>query len=846
MGTEYILELKHISKSFPGVKALDDVTLCVRPGTVHSLMGENGAGKSTLMKCLFGIYSFDEGEIILDGKNIKFSSPSEALQNHVSMVHQELNQVLNQTVMENMWLGRFPMKHGLVNDQKMYEDTKAIFDDLDIQVNPKVKIGTLKVSQKQMIEIAKAVSYNSKVIVMDEPTSSLTEKEVEHLFKIIEKLKKKNTSIIYISHKMEEILRISDDVTVMRDGRWIDTKPASELTIDKIIKMMVGRELKDRYPEKKAKIGDVLMEVKDLGTLNPGFEGVNFQLHKGEILGIAGLVGSKRTEILETLFGIRMKGKGQILVKGKEVQNRSPKEAMANGFAMLTEERRSDGIFGGLSVGFNMTISNLPKYQKTGLLNGEKMKADITKMINAMKVKTPSMKSKIANLSGGNQQKVILGRWLLTDPDILLLDEPTRGIDVGAKFEIYQLINQLAEQGKGIIVVSSEMPELFGISDRILVMSNGHQSAIFDSKEVGQVDVMQAAADLSDLSIRTQEGILVKNSKNISIKELIAEKAIYLVFIILLVAIVVVEPRFLSFNNFKNIFAQSSTKIIIALAAGMVLVVQGVDLSTGRMIGLAAVIFASLVQNPDYAYRMYPNLKELPLIVPLLLVLAICLVLGGISGVLVAVFKVPPFIATLGMQLILYGASSIYFDRPPYGAQPIGGIDSKVTQIAIGSIGIGDFQIPYLIIIAAAVCVVMWIVWNKTKFGKYMFAVGGNPEAAKVSGVNVIKTQIMVYAIAGMMYAFAAALEVGRIGSASNTTGNGYEMDAVAACVIGGVSLSGGVGSVGGIVIGVLMFTVINYGLAFIGVNMYWQYIVKGLIILLAVIIDMRKYAKRK
>lgn len=491
MGTEYILELKHISKSFPGVKALDDVTLCVRPGTVHSLMGENGAGKSTLMKCLFGIYSFDEGEIILDGKNIKFSSPSEALQNHVSMVHQELNQVLNQTVMENMWLGRFPMKHGLVDDQKMYEDTKAIFDDLDIQVNPKVKIGTLKVSQKQMIEIAKAVSYNSKVIVMDEPTSSLTEKEVEHLFKIIEKLKKKNTSIIYISHKMEEILRISDDVTVMRDGKWIDTKPASELTIDKIIKMMVGRELKDRYPEKKAKIGDVLMEVKDLGTLNPGFEGVNFQLHKGEILGIAGLVGSKRTEILETLFGIRMKGKGQILVKGKEVQNRSPKEAMANGFAMLTEERRSDGIFGGLSVGFNMTISNLPKYQKTGLLNGEKMKADITKMINAMKVKTPSMKSKIANLSGGNQQKVILGRWLLTDPDILLLDEPTRGIDVGAKFEIYQLINQLAEQGKGIIVVSSEMPELFGISDRILVMSNGHQSAIFDSKEVGQVDVMQ-------------------------------------------------------------------------------------------------------------------------------------------------------------------------------------------------------------------------------------------------------------------------------------------------------------------------------------------------------------------
>ncbi|WP_334105081.1 galactose/methyl galactoside ABC transporter permease MglC [Muricomes intestini] len=337
----------------------------------------------------------------------------------------------------------------------------------------------------------------------------------------------------------------------------------------------------------------------------------------------------------------------------------------------------------------------------------------------------------------------------------------------------------------------------------------------------------------------------MKMSKT-QIKEIMAEKAIFIVFIILLIGIIIVEPKFLSFNNFRNIFAQSSTKIIIALAAGMVLVVQGVDLSTGRMIGLAAVVFASLVQAPEYAYRMYPGLKQMPIIIPLLIVMLICLAFGAASGLAVAIFKVPPFIATLGMQLILYGISSIYFDRPPYGAQPIGGISPSVTNIATGSIGIGEFKIPYLIIIALIVCILCWIMWNKTKFGKYMFAVGGNPEAAKVSGVNVIKTQVMVYALAGMMYAIAAALEVARIGSASNTTGNGYEMDAVAACVIGGVSLSGGIGSVGGIVVGVLIFTVINYGLAFIGVNMYWQYIVKGAIILLAVIIDMRKYTKRK
>lgn len=330
------------------------------------------------------------------------------------------------------------------------------------------------------------------------------------------------------------------------------------------------------------------------------------------------------------------------------------------------------------------------------------------------------------------------------------------------------------------------------------------------------------------------------------VKEMIAEKAIYLVLVVLIVLIVVIEPGFLSFGNFKNIFAQSATRIIIALAAGMVLIVQGVDLSAGRMIGLAAVISASLMQAEEYAYRMYPNIGELPIIVPILLVAVICGLMGALTGIEISIFKVPPFIATLAMQLILYGVSSIYFDRPPYGAQPIGGIRNNVTGMATGSIGIGEFQIPNLIIIALGFCLVCWILWNKSKFGKYMFAVGGNPEAAKVSGVNVVVSQIKVYTIAAVMYSVAAVLEVARIGSASNTTGNGYELDAVAACVVGGVSLSGGIGSVGGIVIGVLIFTVINYGLAFIGVNMYWQYIVKGLIILMAVMIDMRKFAKRK
>lgn len=339
-------------------------------------------------------------------------------------------------------------------------------------------------------------------------------------------------------------------------------------------------------------------------------------------------------------------------------------------------------------------------------------------------------------------------------------------------------------------------------------------------------------------------------TKNVSagdlIKKLFTEKIIYVVLLALIIVVICIEPRFLSIINFSNILAQSSTRIIIALGAGMVLMVRGCDLSTGRMIGLAAVISASLLQNVDYAYRMYQNLPSLPIIVPLLLVIALCALLGTISGTCVAKLKVPPIIATLAMQLVLYGASSIYFDREPYGAQPIGGIKESLTKLCTRGVKIGSFRLPYLTIIAILVIVCMWILWNKTKFGKYMYAVGGNPDAAQVSGVNVSRILIATYALAAVMYAIAAVLEVGRIGSASNTTGNSYEMDAIASCVVGGVSMSGGIGTVGGIVTGVLIFTVINYGLSFIGVNMYWQYIVKGLIILLAVVVDMRKFAKRK
>ncbi|MBC8059987.1 MAG: galactose/methyl galactoside ABC transporter ATP-binding protein MglA [Clostridiaceae bacterium] len=493
---EYILEMVNISKEFPGVKALSDVTLRIRPGTVHSLMGENGAGKSTLMKCLFGIYHADTGEITLDGNKIQFQNSRQALDHGVSMVHQELNQVRQRSVNDNIWLGRYPEKGMFINEGKMYTDTKAIFEDLGIDIDPRQKINTLSVSQMQMVEIAKAVSYNSKVIVMDEPTSSLTEKEVDHLFRIINKLRKKDVSIIYISHKMEEILKISDEVTIMRDGQWIATKHANELTTDLIINMMVGRDLSNRFPEKLNEPGEVILTVKNLTSeFQPCFKDISFDLRKGEILGVAGLVGAKRTEVLEGLFGMRKVSSGKITLHGKEIKNTMPQKAMSNGFAMVTEERRVTGIFATLHIDFNSIIANLSSYVgRFGLLSNKNIKKDTQWVIDSMRVKTPSQKTTIGSLSGGNQQKVIIGRWLLTKPEILLMDEPTRGIDVGAKYEIYQLMNTLAKEGKGIIMVSSEMPELIGVTDRILVMSNGRVADIVDSKTTTQEEIMRLSA----------------------------------------------------------------------------------------------------------------------------------------------------------------------------------------------------------------------------------------------------------------------------------------------------------------------------------------------------------------
>ncbi len=498
--SEFLLEMRGVCKSFPGVKALDHVQLQLRPGSVHALMGENGAGKSTLMKCMFGIYTMDEGEIYIDGTKTQIHDPMDALKKGIAMVHQELQPIPARTIGENIFLGRYPMKKALgfipvVDHKKMYEDTAELLKKVRMDFDPRQKLGELSVSQMQSVEIAKAVSANCRVLILDEPTSSLTQNEVEALFRIIDDLKKDGVAIVYISHKMDEILRIADDVTIMRDGQYIGTWPASEMTTESIITKMVGRELTNLYPKRENKPAEVVFEVENFSSINPkSFRNVSFNLRKGEILGVGGLVGAQRTELMEGLFGTRSHTTGTIRYKGKDMKINRPKDAIDQGVAMLTEDRRGSGILGVLSVADNISVSSLNKYLDFGImLNSRKIDALVDENVQKMNIKTPSGKTQIQSLSGGNQQKVLVGRWLANDPDVLILDEPTRGIDVGAKYEIYCIIADLAAQGKSIIMISSEMSELIGMSDRIMVMCDGRVTGFLEGEEATQENIMSLA-----------------------------------------------------------------------------------------------------------------------------------------------------------------------------------------------------------------------------------------------------------------------------------------------------------------------------------------------------------------
>ncbi|HCB3247714.1 TPA: sugar ABC transporter ATP-binding protein [Klebsiella pneumoniae] len=490
----FALEAEGISKFFPGVKALDNVSLRVRPGTVHALMGENGAGKSTLMKCLIGIYRPDKGSIRVKGEPVEFTDTMDALRSGISMIHQELNLVPHMTVAENIWLEREPMKYGFVDHGQLTRQTQALLDKLNIRLTADRLVGDLSIAAQQMVEIAKAVSWNADIVIMDEPTSALTEGEVAHLFTIIRDLRAQGKAIIYISHKMDEIFAITDEISVFRDGTWVGSKNTTEFTRQSLITQMVGRELTQLFPKFNNTIGEEVLTVRNL-TRQGVFHDVSFSVRRGEILGVAGLVGAGRSEVMESLFGMERFDSGEVLIDGAPVTIDSPSVAIEKGMALLTEDRKKSGLFLVLSVLENMSIVKMPEYiGKSGFVQHVKMAEDCMEQIRRLNIKTPTMDQIINNLSGGNQQKVLIARWLLAQPKILILDEPTRGIDVGAKAEIYHLISELANRGVAVIMVSSELPEILGMSDRVMVMHEGRITGILEKDEADQETILSLAS----------------------------------------------------------------------------------------------------------------------------------------------------------------------------------------------------------------------------------------------------------------------------------------------------------------------------------------------------------------
>lgn len=493
---DIVLSIKGMSKTFGRNRVLDHINLDLRRGSIMGLMGENGAGKSTMMKCLFGTYQKDEGTITLDGREISFSGPKDALENGIAMVHQELNQCLERNVVDNLFLGRYPVnKMGVVDEARMRKEANDLFRRLGMTVNLTQPMRTMSVSQRQMVEIAKAISYNAKVIVLDEPTSSLMAQEVEKLFQMMRKLREQGISLIYISHKMDEIFEICDEVSVLRDGNLVMTKSTSETNMNELISAMVGRSLDDRFPPVDNVPGEPILKIQNLSTkFDPHLQDITFDVRRGEIFGLYGLVGAGRTELLETIFGIRTRAAGRVYFRDHLMNFSNARDAMDHGFALITEERKANGLFLKGDLTFNTTIANLEQYKNGPALSNDKMVRATNREIKTMNTKCMGPDDLISSLSGGNQQKVIFGKWLERYPQVFLMDEPTRGIDVGAKYEIYELIIDMAKKGTTVIVVSSEMPEILGITNRIGVMSNGRLSGIVDTKSTDQEELLRLSA----------------------------------------------------------------------------------------------------------------------------------------------------------------------------------------------------------------------------------------------------------------------------------------------------------------------------------------------------------------
>jgi putative xylitol transport system ATP-binding protein len=826
-----LLKVEGLKKSFGGVHALRNGQFELQSGSVHALCGGNGAGKSTFLLILMGIIRGEDCTIWRNGKEVVFATPAEALASGIAIIEQELSPIPNMTVAENIFLGREPSgRFGGIDFRKMNAAAQAILDDLGFAIPANRMMVSLSVAQAQLVEIAKALSHDAEVIFMDEPTSAIGEREALQLFAVIEKLKSQGRGIVYVSHRLSEIFGVADHYTVFRDGAYVASGPLAGVDRASLIRMIVGREITEEYVKVNTPTKEEGLTVA--GLTSPGkITDISFAARKGEIFGIYGLMGSGRSEILESLFGLDPASHGVVTLFGEPISVASPAEAKDRGIAFVTEDRKLAGRNLNDTIRNNICVASLRELSPNFIMDSAREARSSRETIERFRVRVGRDLDSVSSLSGGNQQKIVLGKWFLRNPHVLLLDEPTRGVDVGAKREISRIVGDFAAAGGVVVMISSEIDEILGVADRVMVMRDGRSAGILDRSEATAEKLVHLSTQRKDGTSRSDRHRF--RTKFAKTSERHVEACRTRVRHLRRFR----HPRrgadfankfFLTQSNIANVLLQTSINGVLAIGMTFVIITRGIDLSVGSVLALAGIVSASFATTSPVA-GIYGG--PYPLVVALVVGLLIGVATGGTIGIIVAGFRVPAFVASLGMLSAARGLTLIFA-----GGRPVPALTPEYRWIGTGDV----FGVPAPVAILAVVFALSWFVLSRTRFGRYIYAVGGDPRAAKTSGIDVVRIRFAAYVICGALAALAGMLLAARAGSALTQAGIGYELDAIAAVVIGGVSLSGGVGRVTGTLVGALIIGVMNNGLDLMGIESYYQQVLKGMLIVGAVLLDQR------
>ena len=847
MQKDIILKVEDISKSFYEVKALQNISFNIYKGEIVGLLGANGAGKSTLLKIIGGVIGSDEGNIYLEDANLDGITPHIAQGKGIFSVYQELNLFLNMTVAENLFIGRETKTiTRLINWKATRNNAKTILESLGLDIDPDVVVASLSLADQHLVEIARALSEKPKILLLDEPTATLSDNEIQWLFTRIRELAQDGTTVVYVSHRLDEVTDLCERCIVLRDGK-LAHQLDGQFDKEKIISSMIGHNVELLKTSAKKDAADVIMEFKNISLRNL-VKDVSFQLKKGEILGIAGLVGAGRTELLSAIFGIDKKTSGHIYKHGKEVIIKNPKDAMDNGIMLIPEDRKIEGLFLDESLRFNIASATVDKRAKGGFIDFKREREIVTSVAKEVQIDTSRIEHLVKLLSGGNQQKAVIAKTLLVNADVLLLDEPTRGVDIGAREEIYTIINELSNQGKSIILVTSDWEELIYLSDSMLVMSEGRITGVLTEEVVTKAKIcnLSTIADVQmdeEGSIVNCEGLgeesQIRNpERNPTVRRYyksIWEKlrtaytndntAILLAITLLLVIVgVSMSDSFRTLMNARNILGQGMPILILTLGQLVVIVAGGLDFSSGAVVAASSVLGVSfMVNNPD------------SVLLGVLIMLAFGLIVGLINSTLVVKAKMDSFVVTLGMSIVVTGVALI-ITKNPIGPSP-----KVLRNIANSDV----FGIPYVLLIFIALVVVFGILMRYTALGRRFYAVGENPKNSYWAGLPVQKTQIISFMISASMSVLAALFLMGRTGAGDPAFGPGMELKAIACALIGGALLGGGRGKVGGALLGVTLLVILENLLSLMRVDLWYKEVIEG-VLLLAIIISYELRIKKK